>query len=72
MEVVVEQFDAGARDFTAQFISFARHRVQVIMVLGSFTEAGFAIKQAPEKGFTATSPGARWFGHQRRHYTDHR
>jgi branched-chain amino acid transport system substrate-binding protein len=52
VEVVVEQFDAAASDFTAQLISFARDRVQAIMVLGSFTEAGFAIKQAPEKGLT--------------------
>jgi branched-chain amino acid transport system substrate-binding protein len=52
VEVVVEQFDAAARDYTAQLISFARQRVQVVLILGSFTEAGFAIKQAPEKGLT--------------------
>ena len=52
MEVVVEQFDAAASDFTAQLVSFARQRVQVVLILGSFTEAGFAIKQAPEKGLT--------------------
>jgi branched-chain amino acid transport system substrate-binding protein len=52
VEVVVEQFDAASRDFTAQLVSFARQRVPVIMILGSFTEAGFAIKQAPEKGLT--------------------
>jgi len=52
VEVVVEQFDAAARDYTAQLVSFARQRVPVIMILGSFTEAGFAIKQAPEKGLT--------------------
>ncbi len=50
IQVVVEQFDAAARDYTAQLVSFARQQVPVIMVLGSFTEAGFAIKQAPEKG----------------------
>lgn len=50
VEVVVEQFDAAARDYTAQLVSFARQRVQAIVILGSFTEAGFAIKQAPEKG----------------------
>ena len=50
LEVVVEQFDAAASDFTAQLVSFARRRVQVVLILGSFTEAGFAIKQAPEKG----------------------
>jgi len=52
VDVVVEQFDAAARDYTAQLISFARQRVQVVLILGSFTEAGFAIKQAPEKGLT--------------------
>ena len=52
VEIVVEQFDAAARDYTAQLISFARQRVQVVLILGSFTEAGFAIKQAPEKGLT--------------------
>jgi branched-chain amino acid transport system substrate-binding protein len=52
VEVVVEQFDAAASDFTAQLISFARRRVQVVLILGSFTEAGFAIKQAAEKGLT--------------------
>src|SRR5262245_5984117 len=34
VEVVVEQFDAAARDFTAQLVSFARQRVPVIMILG--------------------------------------
>jgi branched-chain amino acid transport system substrate-binding protein len=52
VDVVVEQFDAAARDYTAQLVSFARQRVQVVIILGSFTEAGFAIKQAPEKGLT--------------------
>jgi len=52
LEVVVEQFDAAASDFTAQLVSFARRRVQLVLILGSFTEAGFAIKQAPEKGLT--------------------
>ena len=33
-------------------MSFARRRAQVVLILGSFTEAGFAIKQAPEKGLT--------------------
>lgn len=50
LEVVLEQFDANANDYTAQLVSFARHRVQAILVLGSFTEAGFAIKQGPDKG----------------------
>jgi branched-chain amino acid transport system substrate-binding protein len=50
LEVVLEQFDAAATDYTAQLVSFARQRVQAIIVLGSYTEAGFAIKQAPDKG----------------------
>lgn len=54
VEVVVEQFDAAARDYTAQLLSFSRQKVEAIMVLGSFTEAGFAIKQAPEKGLPAS------------------
>jgi branched-chain amino acid transport system substrate-binding protein len=52
MELVVEQFDAAASDFTAQLVSFARHRCELVIILGSFKEAGFAIKQAPEKGLT--------------------
>lgn len=54
VEVVVEQFDAAARDFTAQLLSFSRQKVEAVMVLGSYTEAGFAIKQAPEKGLPAS------------------
>jgi branched-chain amino acid transport system substrate-binding protein len=50
--VFVQQFDAAATDYTAQLISFARGRVQLVIILGSFKEAGFAIKQAPEKGLT--------------------
>jgi len=55
VELVVEQFDAAARDFTAQLLSMARQKVEAVMILGSFTEAGFAIKQAPEKGLPATT-----------------
>ena len=54
VEVVVEQFDAASREFTAQLLSFSRQKVEAVMVLGSFTEAGFAIKQAPEKGLPAS------------------
>ncbi len=56
IEPMVQQFEQNARDFTGQLIAFARARVQLILVLGSFTEAGFAIRQAPEKGLT----NARW------------
>jgi len=52
LKVVVEKFDAAASDYTSQLISFARQQVEVVLILGSFTEAGFAIKQAPEKGLT--------------------
>lgn len=52
LKVVVEKFDAAASDYTSQLISFARQKVEVVLILGSFTEAGFAIKQAPEKGLT--------------------
>src|SRR5262249_40686834 len=50
--VVVERFDGAARDYPAQLVSSARRRTQIVLILGSFTEAGFAIKQAPEKGLT--------------------
>lgn len=52
VEVLVEEFDQGARDFTSQLIKFAREKVDAVIVLGSFSEAGFAVKQAPEKGLT--------------------
>jgi len=52
LEVFVEQFDAASTDYTAQLVSFARHQVELVIILGSFKEAGFAIKQAPEKGVT--------------------
>src|SRR5260221_13343468 len=35
LEVVREQFDAAASDFTAQLVSFARRRVQLVLILGS-------------------------------------
>jgi branched-chain amino acid transport system substrate-binding protein len=55
IDVVVEQFDAAARDYTAQLVSLARARVQAVIILGSFTEAGYAIKQAPETGLSNVS-----------------
>lgn len=57
VEFVVEQFDAAAKDFTAQLLSLARAKVDATLILGSYTEAGFAIKQAPEKGI---SPNMQW------------
>jgi branched-chain amino acid transport system substrate-binding protein len=52
----VEQFDIGARDFTSQLVSLQRQNVDAVLVLGSFSEAGFAIKQAREMGIT----NVRW------------
>lgn len=49
-DYAVEQFDIGARDFTSQLVSLSRQNVDSILVLGSFSEAGFAIKQAREMG----------------------
>ena len=52
----VEQFDIGARDFTSQLVALQRQNVDSVLVLGSFSEAGFAIKQAREMGMA----NARW------------
>jgi branched-chain amino acid transport system substrate-binding protein len=48
----VEQFDQAARDFTAQLVSLTRQQVDSVLILGSFSEAGFAIKQARELGLS--------------------
>ncbi|MGE0658490.1 MAG: ABC transporter substrate-binding protein [Reyranellaceae bacterium] len=50
LDYAVEQFDQAARDFTSQLVSFQRAKVDAIVVLGSFSEAGFAIKQAKDMG----------------------
>jgi branched-chain amino acid transport system substrate-binding protein len=50
IDYVVEQFDQSARDYTSQMVSFNRAKVDAILVLGSFSEAGFAIKQAKDMG----------------------
>lgn len=55
-DFTVEQFDIGARDFTSQLVSLQRQNVDFVLVLGSFSEAGFAIKQAREMGMT----NVRW------------
>jgi branched-chain amino acid transport system substrate-binding protein len=55
-DYLVEQFDQSARDFTSQLVSFSRQKVDAILILGSFSEAGFAIKQAREIGM----PISRW------------
>jgi branched-chain amino acid transport system substrate-binding protein len=51
-DFTVEQFDIGARDFTSQLVSLQQKNVDSALVLGSFSEAGFAIKQAGEMGMT--------------------
>jgi branched-chain amino acid transport system substrate-binding protein len=55
-DYVVEQFDANARDFTASLVTFTRNKVDAILIIGSFSEAGFAIKQGREIGLGS----ARW------------
>jgi branched-chain amino acid transport system substrate-binding protein len=55
-DFTVKQFDIGARDFTSQLVSLQRQNVDSVLVLGSFSEAGFAIKQAREMGMT----NVRW------------
>lgn len=55
-DFTVEQFDINARDFTAQLVSLQRQNVDSILILGSFSEAGFAIKQAREMGMA----NVRW------------
>jgi len=55
-DFTVEQFDIGARDFTSQLVSLQRQNIDSVLALGSFSEAGFAIKQASEIGMTAV----RW------------
>jgi branched-chain amino acid transport system substrate-binding protein len=55
-DFTVEQFDIGARDFTSQLVSLQRQSVDSVLVLGSFSEAGFAIKQAREMGMS----NVRW------------
>lgn len=56
LNYTVEQFDQSSRDFTSQFVAFSRGKVDSILVLGSFSEAGFAIKQARQLGLT----NVRW------------
>jgi len=55
-DFAVEQFDIGARDFTSQLVSLQRRGIDSVLVLGSFSEAGFAIKQAREMGLA----NVRW------------
>jgi branched-chain amino acid transport system substrate-binding protein len=55
-DFTTEQFDIGARDFTSQLVSLQRQNVDSVLVLGSFSEAGFAIKQSREMGMTSV----RW------------
>ncbi|RAI44125.1 ABC transporter substrate-binding protein [Rhodoplanes roseus] len=52
VDYALEKFDQSARDFTSQLVSFGRQKVDSVLILGSFSEAGFAIKQARELGMT--------------------
>lgn len=56
LDYTVEQFDQSSRDFTSQLVAFSRRKVDSILVLGSFSEAGFAIKQARQLGLA----NVRW------------
>ena len=55
-DYMVEQFDQTARDFSSQLVSFSRRNVDAILIIGSFSEAGFAIKQGRGSRFCAV----RW------------
>ncbi len=46
----VQSFDLGAKDFTAQLVETARAKPDVVVFLGHYTEAGPALRQAPELG----------------------
>lgn len=50
LDYALEQFDQSARDYTAQLLSFVQKKVDSVLFLGSFSEAGFAIKQARSMG----------------------
>jgi branched-chain amino acid transport system substrate-binding protein len=56
IDYALEQFDESARDFTAQLVSLSRRKVDSILILGSFSEVGFAIKQARQMGLA----NVRW------------
>ena len=71
-DVTVEQFDIGARDFTSQLVSLQRQNVDSVLVLGSFSEAGFAIKQAQGNGDGQRAVGSRRLGGVHRDHSDPR
>jgi len=52
LDYALEQFDQSARDYTSQLVSLSGQKVDSILFLGSFSEAGFAIKQARQMGMT--------------------
>ena len=70
IDYALEQFDQSARDYTSQLVSLSGQKVDSVLFLGSFSEAGFAIKQARQMGLT----NVRWvldgFGGQQRHHPD--
>lgn len=56
IDYVLQQFDQSARDYTAQLVSMVQKKVDSVFFLGSFSEAGFAIKQSRSMGMT----NVRW------------
>lgn len=52
LNYALEEFDQSARDYTSQLVSLSGQKVDLILFLGSFSEAGFAIKQARQMGMT--------------------
>lgn len=52
IEYVLAQFDQSARDYTSQLVSLSGQKVDSVLILGSFGEAGFAIKQARQMGLS--------------------
>ena len=50
--LTLQTFDSGTRDFTAQLLAVKQANPDAIVFIGNSTEAGLAIKQAPELGLT--------------------
>lgn len=53
---VVEEINSGARDMTAPLVAIAKAKPDVVVLAADAAEAGFIIKQAPEKGVR----GVKW------------
>ena len=72
VEVVVEQFDAAASDYTAQLISFARHRVQAGADPGQFHGGRLCHQASAGEGPDGCDVRARRLGRQQRDHPAHR